>query len=47
MGYPWPARLTEEQVIEFCVRVSAGTIRDVQEMATVLRQFWGTPDVSR
>jgi death on curing protein len=47
MGYPWPAGLIEEQVIEFCLRVSAGRIRDIHEMAVILRHFWGASDISR
>jgi prophage maintenance system killer protein len=45
MGYPWPMHLPEDQVIAFCLRVSAGSIRDVQEMAAALRQFWGASEV--
>jgi death-on-curing protein len=40
VGYPWPPRLPEDEVIDFCVRVSAGEIRDVGEMAAQLRRFW-------
>jgi death-on-curing protein len=45
VGYPWPANVPDERVIAFCLAVSAGEIRDVSEMATVLRQFWGVPDL--
>ena len=47
MGYPWPARLAEDEVITLCLQVSAGTIRDVREMAAALRRFWEVSDISR
>ncbi len=40
VGHPWPPRLPEDEVIEFCLRVSAGEIRDVNEIAAGLRTFW-------
>jgi death on curing protein len=46
VGHPWPSQLADEQIIEFCLHVSAGTIRDVREMAAALRRFWGQEDPS-
>jgi death-on-curing protein len=43
VGYPWPPRLPEAEVIEFCLQVSAGEIRDVAEIARGLRAFWQPP----
>lgn len=40
-GYSWPAALPVDQIVEFCVRVSSGEIRDVREIADALRRFWG------
>lgn len=40
VGHQLPAHLAEEQVIAFCLRVSAGEIRDVNEIATILRRLW-------
>jgi death-on-curing protein len=39
-GHRWPDTLTTEQVIDLCMRVSAGTIRDVDEIAAELRRLW-------
>lgn len=44
VGYPWPADLDDGQVIAFCLRVSAGEIRDVEQIALQLRAFWGQED---
>ena len=33
---------TLEKVTEFCLRVSAGEIRDIGEIAAQLRHFWRT-----
>ncbi len=35
-----PPRLSEDEVIDFCLQVSAGEIRDVAIMADSLRRFW-------
>src|SRR5581483_7502825 len=40
VGHPWPPQLPEDQVIAFCLRVSAGEIRDVDEIAAHVRRFW-------
>jgi prophage maintenance system killer protein len=41
VGHPWPARLPEDAVISFCLRVSAGEVRDIGEIAAQLRRLWG------
>lgn len=38
-----PAEQGRREIIDFCVQVSAGDIRDVGEMADRLRRFWGQP----
>ncbi len=43
VGYHWPARLPEDSVIAFCLRVSAGEVRDIDEIGAQLRQFWDVP----
>jgi death-on-curing protein len=40
VGHPWPARLPEQEVIAFCLRVSAGDIRNIGEIEAALRRFW-------
>jgi len=42
VGYPPPQRLADEEVIEFCLRVSAGEIRDIGAITVQLRRFWRT-----
>jgi death on curing protein len=43
LGYPLPARLPVDEVVELCLNVSAGTIRDVETIATALRRWWCAP----
>jgi hypothetical protein len=43
VGHPWPARLPESDVIAFCLRVSAGEIRAIGEIAAQLRRPWDVP----
>jgi death-on-curing protein len=40
VGYPLPARFHEDAMIEFCLQVAAGSIRDLQEITAMIRQFW-------
>ena len=40
VGYRWPAQLPEQDVISFIVRVSAGDVRHIDEIAEQLRHFW-------
>lgn len=40
VGYPWPAQLPEDAVITFCLRVSAGDVRDIGEIAEQLQYLW-------
>jgi len=40
MGYPIPVQTDPDRVVEFCVSVSAGSIRDIDEIAGQLRSFW-------
>jgi prophage maintenance system killer protein len=47
MGRLPPPRLPEEEVIDFCLQVSSGEIRDVGLMADTLRRFWGVPPQPR
>jgi death-on-curing protein len=41
VGHPWPARLPEDAVISFCLRVSAGEVRDIGEIAAQIQRLWG------
>lgn len=41
MGYPIPYHAYNDHVVDFCVRVSAGDIRDAQEIAGELQRLWG------
>jgi hypothetical protein len=43
VGHPWPARLSADEVVAFCLAVSAGDIRDVAHMARGLQRLWGSP----
>jgi death-on-curing protein len=40
-GYPMPPALAVDETIDLCVRVSAGTLRDVEAIASELRRLWG------
>jgi death-on-curing protein len=40
VGHKWPAQLPEQDVIALCMRVSAGDLRDVDEIATELYRIW-------
>lgn len=40
MGYPIPYQADDDEVVDFCVRISAGNIRDVREIADELRRLW-------
>lgn len=40
VGYPLPAALPVENVVRLCLRVSAGELRDIHEIAQMLRQLW-------
>jgi death on curing protein len=40
VGYSWPVQFPEAEVIAFCLRVSAGDVRDVDEIAAELRRLW-------
>ena len=43
-GYPAPeAGLPTKDVVEFCRRVSAGEIREIDDMARILAVFWKQP----
>jgi death-on-curing protein len=43
VGHPLPPLFPEDAVIEFCLRVAAGSIRDLQEITAALQHFWGQP----
>lgn len=40
VGFPTPHALDEDGVVELCFRVSAGEERDVDAIATRLRELW-------
>jgi death-on-curing protein len=40
-GVAFPNRLDEDAVVDFCLRVSAGAVRDVAGMAIELQRLWG------
>lgn len=40
MGYPIPYQADDDEVVDFCVHISAEDIRDVGEIAQELRRFW-------
>lgn len=44
MGYPLSEPLPVEDVVQLCLAVSAGEIRDVQLIAQRLREFWSEMD---
>ena len=44
VGYPAPGRLVADEVVDFCLRVSAGAVRDVTAIATELRDLWASAD---
>lgn len=39
-GNALPAQFDEDAVVEFCLRVSAGELRDIDEMTRQLRTLW-------
>ena len=41
VGYPWPVGLPVDEVVSFCLTVSAGQIREIADIATYLRRLWG------
>lgn len=43
MGYPLPEQLPVDEVVDLCVRVSAGQLRDVPAIAAELRRSWEAP----
>jgi prophage maintenance system killer protein len=44
MGFAFPNPLAVDDAEELCVRVSAGQIRDVRQIADALARLWGLPD---
>lgn len=40
MGFPTPGPLPEDAVVDLCLRVSAGELRDVRVIASELRSLW-------
>lgn len=40
MGYPPPASLPVDAVVDLCLTISAGAIRDVEVIAQRLQQLW-------
>ncbi|MDQ2784355.1 MAG: Fic family protein [Chloroflexota bacterium] len=40
MGYPLPATLPVDVIANVCLRVSAGELRDVWEIAQMIRSLW-------
>ncbi|MCC7106155.1 MAG: Fic family protein [Chloroflexi bacterium] len=40
LGYPAPTPFPDNEVVSFCLRVSAGEIRDVNSIAETLRNWW-------
>ena len=42
IGYPPPERLPSDEVVAFCVRISAGQIRDVSEIQAELERLWSS-----
>jgi death-on-curing protein len=43
MGYPRPIPLPVEGIVDFCLQVSAGTIRDTGVMAARIKALWRLP----
>ena len=41
VGYPFPERLPTDEVVDLCLRVSAGHLSDVETVAGELRRIWG------
>ena len=41
VGFPTPSPLPEDAVVDLCLRVSAGELRDVASIAEELRHLWG------
>ena len=46
VGYAWPAQLPEHDVIGLCLRVSAGEIRQIDEIAAQPRHLWAQEDTA-
>ena len=46
VGYVWPEHAAEQEIITFCLRVSAGQVRDIETIAAELRHLWGQEDDS-
>lgn len=40
LGYPLPAALDVEEVVALCLRVSAGEVRAVEQIAAALEHLW-------
>jgi len=40
-GFPTPTPLPEDAVVDLCMRISAGALRDVAAIAVELRRLWG------
>jgi prophage maintenance system killer protein len=43
VGYPLPVPESADASVDFCLRVSAGEVRDVDEIAQTLRRLWLGP----
>ncbi len=43
MGYPAPTPLPVDDVVDLCLAISAGAIRDVEVIAQRLQHFWNPP----
>jgi prophage maintenance system killer protein len=41
MGYPLPKTLPVEVIVGLYFRISAGELRDVQEIARIIQSLWG------
>ena len=41
VGFPTPSPLPEDTVVDLCLRVSAGDLREVAPIAAELRALWG------
>ncbi len=43
IGYPPPDRLPIDEVVAFSLKVSGGTMRDIEAIASELSRFWNQP----
>jgi len=41
VGHPWPPQLPVDEVVAFCLALSAGQIREIARISAGLRRLWG------